>query len=109
MRIRQINERYKWQARKALVEHIAADLGARPRVTFGADQLEEFLTDLSRSGSWLENEARSAISNTTDNQFYRLWADVSRATIRVRRCRVLSVAECNALDEAYQTQKGGAK
>lgn len=67
---------YKWRVRGPLVEHLVATLWGRKNLD--ATALEERLTDLSRSGSLLASEAKAAIDETSDSQFYRLLADVKR-------------------------------
>lgn len=66
-------KQYEWQARKQLVQHLRSTL-----VGGGVDsvKLEERLTDLARSGSYLASEAKQAIVSTSERQWRRLLTDV---------------------------------
>ena len=61
---------YRWKDRKSLVYHIR-----KTSRVFTGDTLEEFLTDLHRSDSWLASEAYAAIHTISDSQYAKLVKD----------------------------------
>lgn len=68
---------YEWTCRLPLVER-ARELRRIRKSDFTSDSLEEWLTDLSKSGSWMASEAKAAIHRTSDAQWLRLMRDVNQ-------------------------------
>ena len=65
----------RWTCRAALLDHLTETLRGR---SVDTTRLEERLTDLSRSGSWLASEAHGALHRASNKQWLRLLADVQR-------------------------------